>query len=454
MFKSLSDKLVGIFGSLTSKGRITEHDLEIALQHIKNEFLEADVNQDIIKPFLDNIKTQALGNKVLQSITPGQQIIKITNDEIVKLLGGETGGGESFKLTHIGFETILLAGLQGSGKTTSAAKLALHLKVKYKRNPLLVSLDTKRAAAQSQLQQLGESNNLATLPIIEHQSPNQITKRALEFAKLQGYDTVILDSAGRLQIDQSLMHELQEVQRIAKPKETLLVADAMMGQSAADMALSFHKQLHLSGIILTRIDGDARGGAALSMRAVSGVPIRFFGTGEKSDAWEEFNALSLANRILGMGDIVSLVERAEQALEADEADMLSETMARGEFTMDDMSRQLRQLQKMGGMSGIMSMMPGMGAMKKKMAGNVPDDSVIDKYRAVISSMTLAERCTPKIIHASRKKRIARGSGTQVQDVNKLLKQHLIMSKMAKKLKSMDKNQAMQSIESLMGNQKF
>lgn len=437
MFESLGDRLGTIFEGLRGKGALEEKDVSAALREVRVALLEADVALSVAKDFIAKVKERAVGVEVLRSVTPGQQVVKIVHDALVEMLGGATteAGGE----TALSFATtppavIMMVGLQGSGKTTSTAKIALRLTKREKKRVLMASLDTRRPAAQEQLEILGQQAEVKTLPIIAGQSPRDIAKRAIEAGKLGGYDAVMLDTAGRLSIDEQLMGEIADIHSTTNPIETLLVVDALTGQDAVETANRFKERVPVTGVVMTRIDGDARGGAALSMRAVTGAPIKFVGVGEKLDALDTFEPERMAGRILGMGDIVSLVEKASEDLDVAKAKKAAKRMAKGEFDMDDLADQFRQMRKMGGMGAIMGMMPGMGKMKKAVdqAGGFENKEII-RQEAIISSMTKKERKTPKLLNASRKKRIAAGSGTSVQEINKLIKAHRQMADMMKKL---------------------
>ncbi len=430
MFETLSDRLSGVFDKLTGRGALSEKDVKAAMREVRRALLEADVALEVVRGFIEKVTERAVGQEVVKSVTPGQMVVKIVNDELVKVLG-ETA--VPIDLNAAPPVAIMMVGLQGSGKTTSTAKIAKRLKAKDNKKVLMASLDTRRPAAQEQLKVLGKQINVATLPIIEGQTPQQIAKRAVQFAKLSGFDVIMLDTAGRLHIDDTLMNEVAEVRDIAKPQEILLVADALTGQDAVNLARSFDERIGITGLMLTRIDGDGRGGAALSMRAVTGKPIKLLGTGEKLDELEEFHPDRIANRILGMGDVVSLVEKAAETIDQEKAEKIAAKMQKGAFDLDDLSEQLKQMQRMGGMSGVMGMLPGVGKMKKQMAGANMDDSVLVRQQAIISSMTRKERRRPKLLNASRKRRIAKGSGTSVQEINKLVKMHRQMADMMKKL---------------------
>ncbi len=435
MFDSLSNRLGEVFDRLKKRGALSDADVNTALREIRVALLEADVALPVVKDFIDGVRDRALGEEVVKSVTPGQMVVKIVNDCLVDALGAEP---EGIDLAAIPPVPIMLVGLQGSGKTTTAAKLALRLKDRQKKKILLASLDVRRPAAQEQLAVLGAQAGIDTLPIIPLQTPKMIADRALETGRLRAYDVVILDTAGRLAVDEELMAEVAVVADAVKPKETLLVADAMTGQDAVNVAEAFHARLNLTGIVLTRVDGDARGGAALSMKAVTGRPIKFLGTGEKLDALEEFHPERVASRILGMGDVVGLVEKAQETIDEAEAEKLVAKIQKGKFDMDDMASQFRQLRKMGGMSGVMGMLPGVAKAKKQIAVANIDDGAFDRQEAIISSMTPGERSRPELIKASRKRRIATGSGTTVQDVNKLMKQFNEMTRMMKRMNKMGK----------------
>lgn len=427
MFESLTDKLSGVFARITSRGVLNDKDIDEAMREIRVALLEADVALPVVKDFVARVKEEARGEKLVRSIQPGQLVVKIVHDELVKLLGAEDGG---LNLNVVPPAVILMAGLQGSGKTTSSAKLAKMLGKN--RKVLLASLDVYRPAAQEQLEQLARQIGGHSLPIVNGEKPLAITGRALDVAKKGGFDVLILDSAGRLHIDDALMEELQAVKKLASPAETLLVADAMMGQDACNVAREFNEKLGVTGIVLTRIDGSSRAGAALSMRMIAGVPVKYLGTGEKTDEMEEFHADRIAGRILGQGDVVSLVERAIEKVDREEADKMAARMMKGKFDLEDLLSQLRQIQKLGSLGGIMGMIPGLSKFKNQIADAGIGDALIKKQEAIILSMTKAERKNPDIIKASRKKRIAAGSGVEVHDVNKLLKQYEQMASMMKK----------------------
>ena len=432
MFESLSDRLGGVFEKLRGKGALEEKDVNEAMREVRVALLEADVALPVAKDFIAKVKERAIGQEVLRSITPGQQVVKIVHDALVDMLGGETDA--TLNLAAAPPVAIMMVGLQGSGKTTSTAKIALRLQKREKKKVLMASLDTRRPAAQEQLKILGEQADVKTLPIIAGQSPRDIAARAMEAGKLGGYDIVMLDTAGRLSIDEQLMTEIADINVAANPIETLLVVDALTGQDAVQTAEKFKARVPVSGVVMTRIDGDARGGAALSMRAVTGAPIKFVGIGEKLDALDTFEPERMAGRILGMGDIVSLVEKASEEMDVEKAKKAAKKMAKGDFDMDDLADQFKQMRNMGGMGAILGMMPGMGKMKKMVdrAGGLDDKEIIHQ-EAIISSMTKKERKTPKLLNASRKKRIAKGSGTSVQEINKLIKAHRQMADMMKKM---------------------
>lgn len=433
MFESLSDRLSGVFDKLRGKGALSEQDVAEAMREVRVALLEADVSLSVVKDFIDRVKAKAVGQEVTRSVTPGQQVVKIVFDEMAATLGAGADELPGIDLNAPAPVPILMVGLQGSGKTTSTAKIAKRLTDREKKKVMMASLDTRRPAAMEQLRVLGEQTGIATLPIVEGQAPVDIARRAIQAAKLQGFDVVMLDTAGRTSIDEALMAEVAEVRQVANPHEVLLVADSLTGQDAVNTAERFNERTPLTGIVLTRIDGDGRGGAALSMRAVTGVPIKLLGTGEKIDDIEEFHADRIANRILGMGDVVSLVEKASEMVEAEDAEKMLKKLKKGQFDLDDLAAQLKQMRNMGGMGGIMGMLPGVGKMKKQIDAAGMDDSIIQRQEAIISSMTLKERTNPKLLNGSRKKRIAAGSGTGVPEVNKLLKMHRQMADMMKKM---------------------
>ncbi len=432
MFEALSDKLGSVFAKITSRGVLNEKDIDEAMREIRIALLEADVSLPVVKSFIAAVKEQALGEKVVRSVQPGQMVVKIVHDELVKVLGAEDS---ALNLHAAPPAVILMVGLQGSGKTTTSAKIAKLLKEKHKKKVLLVSLDIYRPAAQEQLAQLAARIEVASLPVIKGELPAATTRRAMDTARKGGFDAVILDSAGRLHIDEALMNEVVEVKKIANPVETLLLADAMIGQDACTVAKEFNEKVGVTGIILTRIDGSSRAGAALSMKMVAGVPIKFLGTGEKLDEFEEFHPDRLAGRILGQGDVVSLVEKAIENVDHQEAEKMARKMMKGKFDLEDMLSQLRQMQKLGSLGSLLGMMPGLSKFKDQIE-QAGGDSLVKKQEAIILSMTKAERRNPDIIKASRKKRIAAGSGVEVHEVNKLLKSYEQMSTMMKRMGKM------------------
>ena len=428
MFESLSEKLSGILDKLTGRGALSEEDVNAAMREVRRALLEADVALDVVRSFIDRTRAKAIGAAVIKSVKPGQMVVKIVHDSLVETLGGES---QAIDLNAPAPVAVMLIGLQGAGKTTTAAKIAKRLTDRNKVKVLMASLDVKRPAAQEQLAVLGRQVGVDTLPIIVGQDPVAIAKRAESVARLQGYDVVLLDTAGRTHIDEPLMAEMAEIRDAAKPHEILLVADALTGQDAVNLAKNFNDRVGVTGIVLTRMDGDGRGGAALSMRAVTGRPIKLLGVGEKMDALEDFHPQRLADRILGMGDIVSLVEKAAETIDAAQAAKMAEKMRKGVFDLSDLSEQLAQIEKLGGMGGIMGMLPGMAKIKDQIASSHFDEKTIKRQRAVISSMTPFERRNPDLLKASRKKRIAAGAGVSVEIVNRLLKQHRQMADMMK-----------------------
>ena len=428
MFDNLSEKLSGILDRLTRRGALSEADVDLALREVRRALLEADVSLDVARAFVDGVKKQAVGVEVMKSVTPGQMVVKIVHDQLVATLGSE---GQGIDLNAAPPVAIMMVGLQGSGKTTTTAKIAKRLVDRQRRKVLMASLDVRRPAAMEQLAVLGRETQINTLPIVEGQSPAQIARRAIEAAKLGAYDVVLLDTAGRTTLDDAMMSEATEVKRAVNPHEVLLVADALTGQDAVNLARSFDERVGLSGIVLTRVDGDGRGGAALSMRAVTGKPIKLIGTGEKLDALEEFDPARIAGRILGMGDIIALVEKAAANINAEKAMRTAEKMRKGAFDLGDLREQLTQMQGMGGLGGLMSMLPGIAKMKNQLAAANIDESVLKRQIAIIDSMTPQERRNPDILKASRKKRIASGSGTTPEAINKLLKMHRGMADMMK-----------------------
>lgn len=430
MFDRLSGKLAGVFDGLSKRGALSQEDVNEAMREIRLAMLDADVALPVVKDFVKKVQEKSVGQEVLHNISPGQAIAKIVNDALVEALGG--AGAVPLTLNAAPPIPYLMVGLQGSGKTTTSAKIAYYLNRRERKKILLASLDTYRPAAQLQLQQLANQINVTSLPIIEGQNPLQIAKRAMEVGRLEGYDIVVLDTAGRLSIDDVLMEEVQNIRDAVHPVETLLVVDAMTGQDAVNTAKHFNEKVGISGVVMTRMDGDARGGAALSMRAITGSPIKLVGMGEKVDALQDFYPERVASRILGLGDIAGLVEKASETLDSEENERLAKKMLKGKFDLNDYSAQIAQINKMGSLSGIMDMIPGMGKIKEKLGDKELDTSVLKRHQAIISSMTKAERKKPDIIKASRKKRIAAGSGTTVQEVNKLLKQYDQMASMMKR----------------------
>lgn len=429
MFESLQSRLSGVFDKLRGRGALTEADVDAALGEVRTALVEADVALPVVKDFIDKVRPRAIGESVIRSVTPGQQVIKIVHDVLVETLGQEN------EQLSIGSPPapILMVGLQGSGKTTTSAKLGLLLQTREKKRVLMASLDTTRPAAMEQLRVLGEQAGIATLPIMPGQGPLDIAKRAIASAKVGGYDAVILDTAGRQHVDEQLMAEVAAVKQLTNPHETLLVADALTGQDAVNIAKSFNERVGVTGIILTRVDGDGRGGAALSMRSVTGAPIKFLGAGEKLDALEPFHPARVASRILDMGDVVSLVEKAAETLDKAEAEKIAAKMKKGQFDMNDLKTQLAQMKKLGGMKGVLGMLPGVGKIKDQLDAAGLDDRIITRQEAIICSMTKSERADPDLINGSRRKRIAAGAGVDVSEVNKLCKMHRQMSDMMKKM---------------------
>lgn len=442
MFQTLTQNLTDVFNKLRGYGALTEEHIDTAMREVRIALIEADVSLEVVKAFIKLVSERAKGQEVVKSVSPGQMVVKIFNDELVKLLSSPEEE-QALNLKSTPPANILMIGLQGSGKTSSAAKLALRLK-KEGKEVLLVSLDTYRPAAQKQLKVLADSEEIDSLDIVDGQNPIDITKRAMSLAKLSGYDVVIYDSAGRLQIDETMIKEVQDVKALIKPTEVLFVADAMIGQESVNVAKSFDEALSITGNILTRIDGDARGGAALSIKYVVGKPIKFIGIGEKIGDFDVFKPKSIASRILGMGDIVSLVEEASENFSQEEAEKTLKKMKKGQFTLEDFLSQLEAVSKMGGMGKIMNMMPGMSGMMKKIDPSKMDDKIILHQKAIITSMTKKERNKPALLNASRKKRIASGSGRSVQEVNRVLKQHLQMQTMMKKMSKMNPKNMMRA----------
>ncbi|WP_367160216.1 signal recognition particle protein [Kozakia baliensis] len=447
MFDSLSGKLSGVFDGLSKRGKLSEADVTEAMREVRLAMLDADVALPVVRDFVNKVRERAVGHEVLDSISPGQAVAKIVNDALIDALGG--AGAVPLNLSAAPPVPILMVGLQGSGKTTTSGKIALRLGLRERKRILLASLDVQRPAAQLQLQQLAERTGVGSLPIVPGQRPVEIAKRALDVGRREGYDVVILDTAGRLSIDEELMQEVRDVRDATHPVETLLVVDAMTGQDAVNTAQRFNEAVGITGVVMSRMDGDARGGAALSMRAVTGAPIKLVGTGEKLEALEEFYPERVAGRILGLGDIAGLVERASETLDQEEGERVAKKMLAGKFDLDDYASQIRQINKMGSISGILGMLPGMGKLKDKLGDKELDTSIFKKHQAIISSMTKAERKTPSIIKASRKKRIASGSGTTVQEVNKLLKQFDDMSTMMKRINKMGLSGMKQMLSGLM-----
>ncbi len=448
MFDSLSDKLGGIFDGLRGKGSLKEEDVNNAAREIRVALLEADVALPVVKEFIEIIKERATGAEITKGVNPAQQVIKIVHDTMVEMLGGDEV--EELNIDAKPPAAFLMVGLQGSGKTTSTAKISKFLTDKRNKKILMASLDTQRPAAQEQLAVLGEQTGIATLEIIKGQEPVDITKRAMEEARLGGFDIVMLDTAGRLSIDEELMNEVAEISKISNPSETLLVVDAMTGQDAVNVAQEFDNKVGITGIMMTRIDGDARGGAAMSMKAVTGKPVKLMGTGEQWDKIEPFYPDRIAGRILGMGDVVSLVEKAQESVNEEDAAEMAEKFKKGQFDFNDLLKQMRQMNKMGGAGALMKMMPGLGKMAQALESNELAESTLKKHEAIILSMTLKEREKPSLMNASRKKRIAVGSGTTVQDINKLCKQQQQMQTVMKKIKKMGMGGMMKQMKGMMG----
>jgi signal recognition particle subunit SRP54 len=444
LFDTLSDRLGSVFDRLKGRGTLTEADVRAAMREVRVALLEADVALPVVRSFVDSITDKAVGANVLRSITPGQQVVKIVNDALTEMLGSDAS---DLNLDVTPPAIIMMVGLQGSGKTTTSAKIAKRLTDKDRKKVLMASLDVNRPAAQEQLAVLGTQTGVATLPIVSGQQPVDIARRALTSAKLQGYDVLILDTAGRLHVDQALMDEMKAVSQVSAPTETLLVVDSLTGQDAVNVAKSFTDQVPLTGVVLTRMDGDARGGAALSMRAVTGKPIKFVGTGEKLDGLELFHPSRVAGRILGMGDVVSLVERAAQTIEVEDAEKLAAKMSKGQFDMNDLRMQLKQMQNMGGLGALAGMIPGLKKAQTALASAPGSDKMLVHMDAIIGSMTPKERAKPELLQAKRKIRVAKGAGVTVQDVNKLLKMHQEMAGAMKKLKKMG---GMKALMGMMG----
>jgi signal recognition particle subunit SRP54 len=436
MFESLSNRFNDVFDRLRRRGALTEADVDAAMREIRVALLEADVALPVVKTFVDGVRAKAVGQDVLRSVSPAQMVVKIVHDHLVESLGSDSSG--ALNLNAVPPVVVMMVGLQGSGKTTTSAKLARLLKDRERRKILLASLDVNRPAAQEQLAVLAQQVGVPSLPIVALERPVAIAKRALDTGRREGYDVVILDTAGRLHIDEPLMQEVAAVRDATQPTETLLVADSLTGQDAVNVGKTFAERIGITGIILTRIDGDARGGAALSMRAVTGKPIKFVGTGEKLDAIEAFHADRIAGRILGMGDVVGLVEKAAETIDREEAEKLAKKLQKGGFDLDDMASQLKQLRKMGGMGGVMGMLPGIGKIKKQLEEANIDEKIIKRQEAILSSMTQKERRNPKLIDGSRRRRIASGSGTTVPEINRLLKQYQDMADMMKRMNKLGK----------------
>ncbi len=436
MFESLSNRLNDVFDRLRRHGALSEDDVNAALREIRVALLEADVALPVVKDFVNAVRETAVGQEVLRSVTPGQMVVKIVHDHLVETLGGVAA--QPLNLNAVPPVVVMMVGLQGSGKTTTAAKLGRIVRLRERKKVLLASLDVQRPAAQEQLAVLARQAEVTSLPIVAGERPVAIARRALDMGRREAYDLVILDTAGRLHIDEPLMQEVAAVRDAAQPTETLLVADAMTGQDAVNVAKAFAERVGITGIVLTRVDGDARGGAALSMRQITGRPIKFMGTGEKLDALEPFHAERVAGRILGMGDVVGLVEKAAETVDQEEAEKLARKLQKGGFDLDDLAQQLKQLRKMGGMGGVMGMLPGINKVKKQLEEAKIDDGMIKRQEAIISSMTKSERRNPKLLNASRRLRIAAGSGTSVPEINRLLKQYQDMAGMMKKMNKLGK----------------
>jgi signal recognition particle subunit SRP54 len=451
MFDALTERLSSVFDRLGGRGVLSEKDVDEALREVRVALLEADVALPVARDFIARAKERATGEAVVRSVRPADQVVKIVYDGLVETLGGEEPAPLNLAATPP--VVILMAGLQGSGKTTTAAKLALRLIRTERKKVMMASLDTRRPAAMEQLAQLGVQAGVDTLPIVAGQSAPDIARRALSAAKLGGYDVLILDTAGRTTLDEAMMSEAAEIARISHPTETLLVADSLTGQDAVRTAKAFHERLPLTGLVLTRVDGDGRGGAALSMRAVTGLPIKFLGAGEKIDALDVFDARRVAGRILGQGDVVALVERASADLDQVKAERMAKKLAKGQFDLDDLAEQLRQMQKMGGMQGLMGMLPGVQKIKKQIAESNIDETMFRRQEAIISSMTKLERKKPDVLNASRKRRVAAGAGVEVQDINRLLKQHRQMADVFKTM-SRDGGRGMARIAQAMGGGGF
>ncbi|MDG6095127.1 signal recognition particle protein [Acetobacter sp. AN02] len=448
MFESLSGKLTSVIDGLGKRGALSEADVMEAMREVRLAMLEADVALPVVRDFVNRVKEGAVGHEVLESVSPGQAVAKLVNDALIEALGG--AGAVPLNLNVAAPVPVLMVGLQGSGKTTTSGKIALRLAKRERKKVLLASLDTYRPAAQLQLQQLAERAEVGSLPVVAGQTPVAIAERAMEAARREGYDVVILDTAGRLSIDEALMEEVRQIRAVTHPAETLLVVDAMTGQDAVNTAKAFNEAVGVTGVVMTRMDGDARGGAALSMRAVTGAPIKLTGSGEKLDALEEFHPERVAGRILGLGDVAGLVEKAADNLDHEEGERLAKKMLAGKFDLEDYMSQMQQMKKMGSLAGIVGMLPGMGKLKDMIAEADLENTVFRKHKAIISSMTPKERRDPSIIKASRKKRIASGSGTTVPEVNKLLKQFDDMSSMMKRINKLGMGGLMRQMSALMG----
>jgi signal recognition particle subunit SRP54 len=446
MFDSLSERLGGILDRLTRRGALTEADVDAALREVRRALLEADVALDVVRAFTEQVKANAVGVELIKSVTPGQLVVKLVHDQLIATLGAS---GEPIDLNALPPVPIMMVGLQGSGKTTTTAKIAKRLTEQGRRKVLMASLDVRRPAAMEQLAVLGQQVNVETLPIVAGQHPAQIAQRALQAGRLGGFDAVLLDTAGRTTLDEAMMNEAAEVKRASNPHEVLLVADALTGQDAVNLARAFDERVGLTGIVLTRVDGDGRGGAALSMRAVTGKPIKLLGTGERMDALEEFYPQRIADRILGMGDIVTLVEKAAATIDAEKAARVAEKMRKGQFDLADLREQLVQMGQMGGMTGLMGMLPGIARMKNQLAAANLDERVLKRQIAMIDSMTPKERRHPDILKASRKKRIAAGAGVKVEDINRMLKMHRTMADVMKQMGS-GKRGPMAGIANMLG----
>jgi len=432
MFDNLSEKLSSILDRLTGRGALSAADVDAASREVRRALLEADVALEVVRGFVEKLRERAVGVEIIKSVKPGQMVVKIVHDELVAMLGANA---EPIDLNAPAPVPVMMVGLQGSGKTTTTAKIAKRLAEQMRRKVLMASLDTRRPAAMEQLAVLGQQVGVDTLPIVAGQSPVQIARRAIEAGRLGGYDAVLLDTAGRITLDDAMMAEAADVERAVNPHEVLLVADALTGQDAVNLARAFDERVGLTGIVLTRVDGDGRGGAALSMRAVTGKPIKLIGTGEKMDALEDFHPSRIADRILGMGDIVSLVEKAAATIDAEKAARTAERMRKGAFDLNDLREQLGQMQRMGGIGGLMGMLPGIAKMKNQLATANVNENMLKHQVAIIDSMTPKERRNPDLLKASRKKRVAAGSGTKVEEINKLLKMHRTMADMMKAIGS-------------------